>query len=34
MHSVQRLSAELFQQFDKVLLLRSDGQTAYIGDIL
>ena len=32
-HSVQQPSAELFQKFDKVLLLRSDGQTVYFGDV-
>lgn len=32
-YSIHQPSAELFQVFDKLLLLRKGGQTVYFGDL-
>lgn len=32
-HSIHQPSAELFQQFDRLLLLKKGGQTVYFGDL-
>lgn len=32
-HSIHQPSAELFQAFDRLLLLRKGGETVYFGDL-